>query len=158
VLVPGHIGERSARNHLDLTGEQVVEVGNEWGYTLDRVHRYSFENILVWGHPGKLAKLAVGDWDTHSSRSGPALDVVRNIFADLGPWSLDLGTHTTTEGFFLSLGEDARTRLADEVSEAVARACTEKTGGETAVAVVLVNMAGEVLGMYGDTRKWKWRK
>lgn len=155
VLVPGHIGERSARSHLALTTEQVVEVGNEWGFVLDQMFLYPFQQILIWGHPGKIAKLADGQWDTHSSRSGPAVDIVREMGKDL---ILDDPTaHATTEGLFDALDEDMRTRLADKVSGAVARACSEKAGEEIAVSVVLVNMAGEVLGMHGDMKRWQWK-
>jgi cobalt-precorrin-5B (C1)-methyltransferase len=158
VLVPGNIGERSARKHLALTTEQVIEVGNEWGYSLARIPRYPFRKILIWGHPGKIAKLARGQWDTHSSRSGPALDIVRETASDLGLWTLDLASHTTTEGLFAALDIDARERLANEVSRAVARACVEKAGGGIAVFVVLVNMAGEMLGAYGDMEEGPWKK
>jgi cobalt-precorrin-5B (C1)-methyltransferase len=172
VLVPGHIGERSVRKHLDLSGEQVIEVGNEWGYVLDRVPRYPFTNILVWGHPGKLAKLAVGDWDTHSSRSGSAVDAVAKIATDLGPPTSDLGSltsdlglpisglasYTTTEGLFTALSENERRQLADVVSNAISDACVAKAGGGIDVAVVLVNMAGEVLGTSGDIQGWQWKR
>jgi cobalt-precorrin-5B (C1)-methyltransferase len=123
-----------------------------------RMSSYPFEEILVWGHPGKLAKLAGGYWDTHSSRSGPAVDIVREMASDLGTRTMDLSSYPTTEGLFSALGKEVRTRLANGVSESVARACSEKAGGDMDVSVVLVNMAGEVLGMHGDTGKWRWKK
>ena len=76
VFVPGHIGERAARAHFRVADEQVVEVGNEWGFALDEALRRPFTDLLILGHPGKLAKLTAGDWDTHSARSGSALPVV----------------------------------------------------------------------------------
>ena len=66
VLVPGNIGERAARGNYRLSPEQVIEVSNQWGAMLDETQRYDFANLLIVGHPGKLAKLTAGEWDTHS--------------------------------------------------------------------------------------------
>ena len=74
VLVPGNIGARAARRHFSLRDEQVIEVGNEWGFVLDLLSRHAFRAVMLLGHPGKLAKLAAGQWDTHSSRSGSVAD------------------------------------------------------------------------------------
>ena len=82
VFVPGHIGERAARAHFRVADEQIVEVGNEWGFALDEALRRPFSALLILGHPGKLAKLTAGDWDTHSGRSGSALPVVARMHAD----------------------------------------------------------------------------
>ncbi|HEX7579219.1 MAG TPA: cobalt-precorrin-5B (C(1))-methyltransferase CbiD, partial [Thermoanaerobaculia bacterium] len=60
VFVPGHIGERAARTHFRVTPEQVVEVGNEWGFAIDEAARQPFAALLMVGHPGKLAKLTAG--------------------------------------------------------------------------------------------------
>ena len=153
VLVPGHIGERSARRHLSVTAEQVIEVGNEWGFLLDRLARYPFRQALLWGHPGKLAKLADGQWDTHSSRSTSAVEVVRRMGGDVP--SFDPSGHLTTEGLFAALDQTERTRLAEVLSAATARAAQEKTGGACKISVVLVNMEGAVLGAYGDISPWR---
>jgi cobalt-precorrin-5B (C1)-methyltransferase len=158
VLVPGHIGERSARRHLALTTEQVIEVGNEWGYVLSQLTQYPFRQVLIWGHPGKLAKLAGGEWDTHSSRSGPAVDIVRKMAAELGPRTPDLSPHTTTEGLFAALNDEERGHLGDAVGGATARACMEKAGGVVDISVVLVNMAGDMIGSHGDIETWEMRK
>jgi cobalt-precorrin-5B (C1)-methyltransferase len=145
---------------MDLTAEEVIEVGNEWGYTLTEIKSYQsseapFEEILLWGHPGKLAKLAGDMWDTHSSRSGPAVDIVRKIAG--GIVTEDLSPHLTTEGLFAALEEDARARLAGAVSGAIANACREKAGGKIDVSVVLVNMTGDLLGTDGKLKRWRWK-
>lgn len=153
VLVPGHIGERSVRRHLGIPLEQVIEVGNEWGFVLDRLGRYPFRRALLWGHPGKLAKLADRQWDTHSSRSGPAVKTVRH-FASI----LHLGReerYFTTEAFFSELDGCGRSRLADVLGAAIARAVEEKIQAGIGVSVVLVNMNGDVLGIYGDLSPWE---
>lgn len=153
VLVPGHIGERSARKHLTLSAEQIIEVGNEWGFLLDRLARYPFKKVLLWGHPGKLAKLADEQWDTHSSRSRSAIEVIQRMgwpFQWLNP-----AEHLTTEGLFSALHQGERSRLANALSSAVARAAEDKIGGACRISVGLVNMEGDMLGAHGDLLAWR---
>ena len=103
--------------HFRLAPEQLIEVSNEWGFVLDEAAKYDFSRLLVMGHPGKLAKLAMGQWDTHSSRSTSAV-----------PWVSDLAKETlgeaffeearTVEGIFALLQETDRKSLADQLSAA----------------------------------------
>lgn len=153
VLVPGHIGERSARRHLTVTAEQVIEVGNEWGFLIERLPRYPFPQALLWGHPGKLAKLAAGLWDTHSSRSRSAIEVVQRMGGTFH--SLDPAAPPTTEGLFATLDQVERNHLGEALSAAIARAAEKKTGGACRISVVLVNMEGDVLGAHGDLSLWQ---
>ncbi len=151
VLVPGHIGERSARRQLKLSEDQLIEVGNEWGFVLEGLSKYSFKHVLLWGHPGKLAKLAGEAWDTHSYRSDSALEIVRKL--GLMP-SLD-EEPVTMEGLFEMLKLEERRKLATELGEAIARAAARKCGDCCQISVGLVNMAGEMLGSDSDLKDFK---
>jgi cobalt-precorrin-5B (C1)-methyltransferase len=154
VLVPGHIGERAARKHFALSDEQIIEVGNEWGFTLDALKEHSRPPfLLVLGHPGKLAKLAENMWDTHSSRSKSAVPIVGGmVFEMLGRHLPDTGT---VEGIFAVLPVDERQRVAERLAEKIGGAVTQKLGYGTKVSVVLVNMRGEMLGVWGGLARWK---
>jgi cobalt-precorrin-5B (C1)-methyltransferase len=153
VLVPGNIGERAARRNLRLRPEQVIQVSNQWGFMLDHAARYAFERLLVLGHPGKLAKLADGEWDTHSSRSKSAVPVVTALAAKV----LDMPRPdaATVEGVFAALPGEAQARLAEAVAGAVHRAIVLRVGTGMDLAVVLVNMAGDILGTDGDWSFWR---
>ena len=101
VFVPGHIGERAARSHFRVTPEQVVEVGNEWGFAIDEAAREPFAALLMVGHPGKLAKLTAGGWDTHSGRSGSALPIVAEMHAAI--LGRPAAETPTVEGIFTAI-------------------------------------------------------
>ena len=154
VLVPGHIGERSAGKHLALSDEQIIEVGNEWGFTLDALRERSRPPfLLVLGHPGKLAKLAENMWDTHSSRSKSAVPIVaKMVFEILGRRLPDSGT---VEGIFAALSADERQRVAERLAEKIGSAVTQKLGYGAKVSVVLVNMKGDMLGAWGGLARWQ---
>ncbi len=153
VLVPGHIGERAAQRHFRLRDEQVVLVGNEWGFMLDSVRERPFERLLVVGHPGKLAKLAAGEWDTHSSRSSSAVPLVMTLAARVT--GRPAPESPTVEGVFAALAQPARAQLGDELAREVQRALEARVRHGQAVTVGLVNMEGDILGGAGDFGAWQ---
>lgn len=153
VLVPGRIGEKAARRHLHLASEQLVEVSNEWGFMLDEATRYDFEKLLVLGHPGKLAKLPLGEWDTHSSRSRSAVPAVRVLRLSLLGHAPD--DVKTVEGLFADLENVERQELAEALAAQIREAVSQRLESRFDVAVVLVNMQGDLLGSSGDFSSWQ---
>jgi cobalt-precorrin-5B (C1)-methyltransferase len=153
VFVPGHIGERAAQANFRIVAEAILEVGNEWGFALDEAVKHSFAALLAVGHPGKLAKLGAGDWDTHSSRSGSALPIVAKLHtAALGRPPV---AATTVEGIFNALPPGERMRLGDALAGQVQAAIAARTGGRFAVAAVLIDLGGHILGEAGDCSPWR---
>lgn len=153
VLVPGRIGARAARLNFQLSEDQVVEIGNEWGFMIDETAGRGFEGVMVLGHPGKLAKLVERNWDTHSSRSRSAVPLVSQMAEVLT--GRRVAPAPTVEGVFLSLSAKERRHLGDRLAELIRAALRERAGGRLAVAVVLVDMKGEILGWEGDSPLWK---
>ncbi len=153
VLVPGNIGRRAAELHFDLAERQAVEVGNKWGFMLDEAKGRPCDCLLLVGHPGKLAKLANGDWETHSSRAPSALPLVKQCAEGLVDRAIP--ETPTVEGLFQALDAPARQTVGCAVAEQVRNAVSERLGGQFPATVVLVNMAGEMLGHAGDTAPWR---
>ncbi len=152
VLVPGNVGARAARRHFSLREEQLIEVGNAWGFIVNLLPERAFSALLL-GHPGKLAKLAAGQWDTHSARSAQATLYLGRLCPEvLGHPAPD---STTAEGLFAALVPPERKTLADELAKRVRAAVASRMGNRLPVAVFLVNMAGECLGSDGDFAPWQ---
>ncbi|MBI5178103.1 MAG: cobalamin biosynthesis protein CbiD [Nitrospinae bacterium] len=152
VFTAGNIGTRSAKKLFRVSPEQVIEVGNEWGFMLDCARHHDIKGLLAVGHPGKLAKLANGDWDTHSSRSGNAtpfvMAVTQRLFA---------GFHCespTVEGIFESLSLENASLLGADLSRQIGEAIAKRANGGFPVAIALVNMKEELLGAWGDFSPW----
>lgn len=152
VLVPGKIGKSAAERHFAPRPGQVVEVSNEWGYMLEKTAGRGFEALLLLGHPGKLAKLAMGYWDTHSRSSPSASDFVRAIAADLLG---DAPASATVEGVLEALPPAGRRAVAERVAAEVARSTSGRLECGLVPAVVLIDMRGEILGSYGDLTRWQ---
>ncbi len=153
VFVPGRIGEKAARRHFRLVPEQLIEVSNEWGFVLDEAAKYDFRRLLVLGHPGKLAKLAMGQWDTHSSRSASAVPFVSDFAKETLGRAFEEAR--TVEGIFRLLEETDRRSLADQLSSRIRRAVSDRLHKRFHVATMLVDMTGEILGLGGDISEWR---
>ena len=153
VLVPGNIGAKAARDQFTLRDEQVIEAGNEWGFLLGELPRYAFRSLLLVGHPGKLAKLAEGQWDTHSARSEQAtqllLRLVPEVLGRPAPES------PTVEGMFAALCDSEQTVVGDELARRIGRSVSDQLERRLSVAVLLVDMAGRRLGADGDPSPWQ---
>lgn len=88
--LPGKIGRDYAKQVLGLPTQRVVEIANFLGDALDFTQRALAEEgrrlSVLWlaGHPGKLAKVLDGVWDTHSSRSAMAMGSVARVALEHG--------------------------------------------------------------------------
>lgn len=148
-LTPGHLGERAARAALPFGPEQVVEVSNEWGPALDAATAKGFTALLLSGHPGKLAKLAEGHFDTHSSRSPSPVPGVAALLAELG---LPVQDVPTVEGLFQGLEPADRTRVSAALSRRIAAAAQRRTG--LPCGVLLTTMDAQVYGSWLEGTPW----
>jgi cobalt-precorrin-5B (C1)-methyltransferase len=153
VFVPGRIGEKAARRHFSLTAEQLVEVSNEWGFVLDETAKYRFNALLVLGHPGKLAKLAQDEWDTHSSKSNSAVPAMLELVEKVvGKRPADA---RTVEAIFGDLEVHEKLLLANAAAARIEAAVYQRVKKRFLVSVVLVDLRGEILGTHGDLSLWK---
>jgi len=88
--LPGKIGRQYAREVLHLPEQGMVQIANFLGDALDFMQVALLEQArqleVLWllGHPGKLAKVLDGVWDTHSSKSAMAMGSVARVAAELG--------------------------------------------------------------------------
>lgn len=73
-LSPGKIGEDSIKSVVP--GVHVVQMSNFIGDSLQYTRDKGFREVIVGGHPGKLAKLLMGYFDTHSEKSPQAAGFV----------------------------------------------------------------------------------
>ena len=154
VLVPGNIGERAALRNLRVDSGQIVQVSNHWGFMLDQaVRQPKFERLLVLGHPGKLAKLVDGEWNTHSSNSASAVGIVARIGAELFGGSMP--DSATVEGIFETCPPEQSARLGNALAAEVSQAIIARIGSAKGLSVALINLAGDILGVAGELSPWK---
>ncbi len=66
LVVPGNYGRDFACGQLALSLDDAVSCSNYFGATIDAASVLGFQNMLVVGHIGKMAKVAGGIMNTHS--------------------------------------------------------------------------------------------
>lgn len=144
LVVPGHMGERAAA--ALVRGLEPVEAGNAWGAVLDRAVDHGFTEIVAVGHPGKLVKLAQGQWDTHSSAGSSAPSwALRFLKRSLDRSQAgELAPSGTLEGLFAPLAGATRRKASDHLANRTAKAIRRRSGLPS--RVLLVDLKGNLLG------------
>lgn len=146
VLVPGAKGEKAA---LAAGHEEnaVAQTGNFVGMMTAAAARKGFDRIILIGHASKLAKLARGDFDTHSRRSPAPLDVLADCCRELG-WNKkragELRLMPTTEAAVkMLIGDNAGSAL-----DCAAMRAAEALGREYGIdaEVNLTDSRGNIVG------------
>lgn len=88
--LPGKIGRDFAQQVLALPDKRTVQIANFLGDALDFTQvaldeqERQLDTLWLAGHPGKLAKVLDGVWDTHSSKSTMAMGSVARVAAERG--------------------------------------------------------------------------
>jgi cobalt-precorrin-5B (C1)-methyltransferase len=157
VLAPGNLGQRFARNALGIPTKRVVQMSNFIGLSLEYLQQTLEENQqrlpLLWlvGHPGKLAKILAGDWDTHSGRSLSAVHSVTQLAREfrLPPSASEvLGRCRSVEEAIESLpAETLSPAFWTMVEDRIATAVASRIPNVESIRVRLFRMDGGALGM-----------
>jgi len=153
VLVPGNMGNRAAQRHFKVDPQQIVDVSNEWGFILTKVESHHFEQLLIVGHPGKLGKLAAGEWQTHSAQSDSAVPFIGQLASQVTARQLSQA-NTVEELFMSDLEGGERERLGQLLATKIGAQIRQVYPLLPPVAIVLINLKGEILGCCGDFEVW----
>ncbi|MBM4055301.1 MAG: cobalamin biosynthesis protein CbiD [Planctomycetes bacterium] len=157
VLVPGNLGERAMSNFSRIAKDQIVQMSNYVGFMLNAVKEKGFECVMLSGHPGKLAKLLRDDFNTHSSVSRPANDIlidsVKSSFRTQ-QWLNELNDVSTVEGILEILYKNNALPLMDDVADKIEGKVRAYLNYALYVGVILFNMEGAAVGKSGGAKKW----
>lgn len=154
--LPGKIGLPFARGVLGFPEKRVVQIANFLGEALEFTQRTLDEErrrlgtLWLLGHPGKLAKVLDGAWDTHSSRSGMAMASVARVAAEYG-WDhrlvQEMERANTVEALMERLrGEPGAKALWTQIGQRIAVRVQERVPAVDRVEVRLFGLHGNVLG------------
>jgi cobalt-precorrin-5B (C1)-methyltransferase len=149
-LVPGNIGEKLAKQVLKAPEDSIVQTGDFMGYILQKAVEKGAKKITVFGHPGKLAKLAAGIFNTHHKRGDARMEVVAAYAgaagADTKLIQKILQSNTTEETIkFLDQAKLTQPTF-DAIAEQARQRSSERIKNETEIEVIIVSMNGTILG------------
>ena len=154
--LPGKIGRGYAKTMLGLPEKRVVQIANFLGDALDFMQRALDEEqrqldaLWLLGHPGKLAKVLDGVWDTHSSKSGMAMGGVARVAAERGfdPRVVrEIAQANTVEAAMERLKRETGAQaLWMEIERRIATRVHERVPMVRQVEVRLFDLSGNALG------------
>lgn len=84
VFAPGKMGQEIAINRYNLPREVVIQTSNFIGHMLESAVHYGMEQVLLFGHLGKIVKVAAGIFHTHNRMADARFETLAAYMAFLG--------------------------------------------------------------------------
>jgi len=158
-LVPGNIGEKLAKQIFKVPEDAIVQTGDFMGYMLKMAVEKGAKEIVIFGHPGKLVKLAAGIFNTHHKMGDARMEVIAAYAgaagADTELVQKILQSNTTEETIkFLEQAKLLQPTF-DKIAEQARLRSLEKTKNKAKINVIIVSMDGTILGTDYNTRSMK---
>ena len=155
IFVPGKIGERIAAS-WGLPEAGMVQTSNFIGYMLEAAADIGLKRILLFGHIGKLAKVAAGVFHTHNRVGDARLEVLAAYSGALGMPGEGieriLGAVTTEEALPV-IGEYGLEKVYEVIAARASYRAERLIFNKVQVGTVLVTLQGELLGMDDRARE-----
>jgi cobalt-precorrin-5B (C1)-methyltransferase len=144
----GSTSERTVQALYGLPEMALLDMGDFAGGTLKYLRRHPVPRLSLAGGFAKLAKLAQGQLDLHSSRSRLDQAELARFAAAHGAAPRLVGEilAANTAGQILANARAARFPLADLVAAQAQSVSREVAGAEVAVEVLVVDRQGDVAG------------
>lgn len=149
VFVPGKIGETLAVKH-GIPKEAIVQTSNFIGFMLEAAAERGVKRVLLFGHIGKLAKVAAGVFYTHNRIGDARLEAIGAYAAAAGMPAEGIQrilNATTTEDALTVLEEYKYMHVCNTLAERASARAERFIFNKLTVGTVLATMQGTILGM-----------
>lgn len=156
IFVPGKIGENIAVG-LGMPKEAIVQMSNFVGYMLEYAADHKLDGVLLFGHLGKLAKVAAGNMYTYNKISDARFETLAAYGASLG-----MDTAAVRQVLACVTTEEAmpiieRCGIADALyallCERASIRAMRRVYDTLTVGTVMVTLKGKILGMDENAKK-----
>ncbi|WP_423792662.1 cobalt-precorrin-5B (C(1))-methyltransferase CbiD [Methanocaldococcus indicus] len=149
IFTPGNIGERYAKKLFNVDEDRIIQVSNFWDFMLDKAEEKCVKEILIFGHAGKIVKLAGGIYNTHSKIADARNEILTaysSLFLDKDDLKKILYANTTEEIIKILKG---RNRLED-IFNIIAKRVVERAEDRWNIkfSCIIIDMKGNILGKY----------
>jgi len=164
ILTPGNYGFRAATQQLRVPEEAIVQMSNFVGYLLEEASYRRIEKVVLFGHIGKLIKVAGGIFHTHSHVADGRMEILvaHGALSGIPRQELKrLMEFPTLEGAaqeIINIGrEDVLLTLARRASERA----QEYVQGKLQVGTVFTLINGEIIAWDEQAKQiakkfWHW--
>lgn len=150
IFVPGKIGERIATG-WGLPPAAMVQTSNFIGFMLEAAAERKVERVLLFGHIGKLSKVAAGVFYTHNRIADGRLETLAAYGAAAGLPQAGvkalLAANTTEDALAVLQQAGLRDEVCKKLAERASLRAERYLFQKLKVGTVMVTLAGELLGM-----------
>lgn len=156
VMVPGKIGQDFAVERYGLPAAAVVQTSNFVGFMLESAVRCDFREVLLFGHLGKLVKLAAGVFHTHNRMADARMETLAAYMAAAGaPQAAVLAVLEcrTTEAAIPILAAYGLSSVYEVLAQRASLRARRYVFDDLQVGTAIVSMKGEILGLDDNARK-----
>lgn len=148
VLTPGRRSERMAVAR-GIPQDAVAQTSNFVGFMLEACASRGAKRMLLFGGLGKLSKLALGHFYTHSGDSPSGVEAMAKHAEKVGAGKNIVSrvrSANTTEDALGVLKENGLMKAVDSLAVEINDRALEHVKGVLQVGTVLLSMEGEVIG------------
>jgi len=156
VFVPGRIGQDIAVNRYALPADAVVQTSNFIGHMLERAVDYGIREVLLFGHLGKIVKVAAGVFHTHNRVADARMETLAAYAALVGAPQQAVSQIldcATTEAAVPVIEHYGLTGVYGVIARRASVRAARYCFGDLTVGTVIVSMAGEIMGLDDTARK-----
>ena len=150
IFVPGKIGERLA-GKWHLPAQAMVQTSNFIGFMLEAAQQREIKRVLLFGHIGKLVKVAAGCFYTHNRIADGRLETIAAYGAAMGLSIRDvqavLNANTTEDALAVLARAGLKNVVCQHLAERASLRAERYLFQKMQVGTVMVTMTGELLGM-----------
>ncbi|MBW9220903.1 cobalamin biosynthesis protein CbiD [Methanothermococcus sp. SCGC AD-155-M21] len=149
IFTPGNIGTRYAKKLLNVEEDQIIEVSNFWDFMLNKAEEKGVKNILIFGHSGKIIKLAAGIYNTHSKVADGRNEILTAhsslYIKDSNTLRKILYSNTTEEIIEILKGENVLNNVFNDIAKRVVERASSRWR-KINFASIIIDMKGNILG------------
>ena len=156
VMVPGKIGQDFAVGRYGLPAAAVVQTSNFIGFMLEAAIEYKIKEVLLFGHLGKLVKVAAGVFHTHNRMADARMETLAAYMAAAGaPQEAVMAVLEcrTTEATIPILARYGMNAVYEVLAQRASLRAMRYVFDDLQVGTALVTMKGELLGMDDNARR-----
>jgi cobalt-precorrin-5B (C1)-methyltransferase len=148
VLTPGRRSERMAVGK-GIPQDAVVQTGNFIGFMLKSCASRGLDRVLLFGGLGKLSKLSMGYFYTHSGTSPRGTEAMARLAIDAGAEGdvvKSVRNANTTDEAIEILIENGLEVALNNLAEAITFRAREYVDGGMEIGTAIVSLNGDVVG------------
>lgn len=156
VMAPGKIGQDIAVTRFGLPAAAVLQTSNFIGFMLESAVEFGIRDVLLFGHLGKLVKVAGGVFHTHNRTADARMETLAAYMAAEGAPQKAVRAVlecVTTEAAIPILQEYGLNSVYSQLAHRASVRAMRYVFGELRVGTAIVTMKGDLLGLDDSARR-----